>query len=30
MAIFKDNNKINVGEDMAKQEPLYTAGGNAN
>jgi hypothetical protein len=30
MAIIKGNNNTNAGEDVAKQEPLYAAGGNAN
>jgi hypothetical protein len=30
MAIFKSKLTTNVGKDMVKQEPLYTAGGNAN
>jgi hypothetical protein len=28
MAISRGNNNNNAGKDVAKQEPLYTAGGN--
>jgi hypothetical protein len=30
MATFKDNNVTNAGKDVAKQELIYTAAGNAN
>jgi hypothetical protein len=28
LVVIKDNNNNKCGEDVAKQEPLYTAGGN--
>jgi hypothetical protein len=30
IAIIKNTNKTNIGKDVAKQEPLYTVGGNVN